>query len=86
MEAQTREANITMTTGSILVAVVFAALYVAFLVWYGGKGKPLSRAEVDALLAEISSATAHELAPYGLHLRRQLPNCAKDCASGKGKP
>ena len=44
MEAQTREANITMTTGSILVAVVFAALYVAFLVWYGGKGKPLSRA------------------------------------------
>ena len=47
-----------MTTGSILVAVVFAALYVAFLVWYGGKGKPLSHAEVDALLAEISSATA----------------------------
>ena len=42
-----------MTTGSILVAVVFAALYVAFLVWYGGKGKPLSHAEVDALLAEI---------------------------------
>ena len=25
----------------------------AFLVWYGGRGKPLSDAEVDALLAEI---------------------------------
>ena len=48
-----------MTTGSILVAVVFAALYVAFLVWYGGKGKPLSHAEVDALhvLLNVLSST-----------------------------
>ena len=60
MEAQTREANITMTTGSILVAVVFAALYVAFLVWYGGKGKPLSHAEVDALLAEIQKQAGRQ--------------------------
>jgi len=28
-------------------------LYVAFLFWYGGKGKPLSEAEVESLLAEM---------------------------------
>ena len=42
-----------MISGAILVAVAFVALYVAFLVWYGGRGKPLSDAEVDALLAEM---------------------------------
>ena len=28
-------------------------LYVIFLVWYGGNGKPITAVEVDALLAEI---------------------------------
>ena len=42
-----------MTTGSVFVAAVFAALYVVFLVWYCGRGKPLSNAEVDALLSEM---------------------------------
>ena len=42
-----------MSTEFIIIAVVFVLLYLAFLFWYGGKGKPLTAAEVDALLAEI---------------------------------
>jgi hypothetical protein len=42
-----------MSTELMISAVVFAFLYLAFLSWYGGKGKPLTVVEVDALLAEI---------------------------------
>ena len=38
---------------SILFAAAFIALYAVFLVWYWGRGKPLSQAEVDALLLEM---------------------------------
>ncbi len=36
-----------MTTGTIILTAVFVALYAAFLVWYGGRGKPLSQAELN---------------------------------------
>lgn len=42
-----------MSTEFIIIAVVFVLLYIAFLFWYGGKGKPLTAVEVEALLAEI---------------------------------
>jgi hypothetical protein len=42
-----------MSTEIIIIVVVFVLLYLAFLFWYGGRGKPLSQVEVDALLAEI---------------------------------
>jgi hypothetical protein len=42
-----------MSTELMITAVVFALLHLAFLFWYGGKGKPLTVVEVEALLAEI---------------------------------
>ena len=42
-----------MINGPIILTVVFIALYAAFLVWYGGRAKPLSKEEVDTLLAEM---------------------------------
>jgi hypothetical protein len=43
----------SMLVETIILAAVFFALYAVFLVWYGGRGKPLSQAEVDALLLEM---------------------------------
>lgn len=42
-----------MTTGTFILMAVFVCLYAAFLVWYGGRGKPLSQAEVNHLLLEM---------------------------------
>jgi len=42
-----------MSINYIFIPTVFTLLYLAFLFWYGGKGKPLTAVEVDALLAEI---------------------------------
>jgi hypothetical protein len=42
-----------MTTGIVILIVVFIALYAVFLVWYGGKSKPLSQGELESLLAEM---------------------------------
>lgn len=38
------------------VAVVLAAVYVAFWVWYGGNGNPLRPAEVDQLTQQMAAA------------------------------
>jgi hypothetical protein len=42
-----------MSAETIIILAIFTLLYVAFLLWYGGRGKPLSQAEVDALLLEM---------------------------------
>ena len=42
-----------MSISSLIVITFFAGLYAAFLLWYGGNGKPITAVEVDALLAEI---------------------------------
>ncbi|MCX6081407.1 MAG: hypothetical protein NTW32_17890 [Chloroflexi bacterium] len=42
-----------MSTGYIVISVIFVLLYLAFLFWYGGRGKPLSQAEVENLLTEM---------------------------------
>lgn len=49
--------------GSLLTIVLpLVAIYVAFLLWYGGRGKPLTREEIDRYLADLrarASASAH---------------------------
>jgi len=49
--------------GSLITVVLpLAAIYVVFLVWYGGRGKPLTREEIDRYLADLrvrASASAH---------------------------
>jgi hypothetical protein len=42
-----------MTTTQFLPVFILAVLYIVFLLWYGGRSKPLSQAEVESLLAEI---------------------------------
>ena len=42
-----------MPIESIMLSSALVFLYVAFLLWYGGKGKPLSDSEVESLLAEM---------------------------------
>jgi len=37
----------------ILPLIALAILYIIFLVWYGGRGRPLTQAEVDSWLTEI---------------------------------
>jgi hypothetical protein len=55
--------------GSLITVVLpLAAIYVVFLLWYGGRGKPLTREEIDRYLAELqdrASASAH---PGGISL------------------
>lgn len=42
-----------MSISSLIFITFFAGLYAAFLLWYGGNGKPITTVEVDVLLAEI---------------------------------
>lgn len=41
-----------------LLALALALLYALFLLWYGGRGRPLSTAEREALLAELAQRAA----------------------------
>lgn len=46
-------------TAGLWIACGAVALYAVFLIWYGGRGRPLQPQEVDAALAELSArATA----------------------------
>jgi len=42
-----------MPAGLLVLIACFVILYVVFLVWYGGRGKPLSREEVEDFLKEM---------------------------------
>jgi len=42
-----------MSSSTLMVILPLAALYVAFLLWYGGRGKPMSRDEIERLLAPL---------------------------------
>jgi hypothetical protein len=42
-----------MPAETLILLAFFILLYTAFLFWYGGRGKPLSQTEVDALLVEM---------------------------------
>jgi hypothetical protein len=50
-----------MPVETIILSAIFILLYITFLFWYGGRGKPLSKAEVDAQLHEMQQrAGKHE--------------------------
>ena len=49
-----------MSTGHIVISIVFVLLYLSFLFWYGGRSKPLSPAEVENLLAEMKHRAAKQ--------------------------
>jgi hypothetical protein len=49
-----------MDIGSIRIIVGFASLYGVFLLWYGGRGRPLSQKEVQAFLEEMRSKARNQ--------------------------
>lgn len=59
-------------TGSILIWSLLAALYVAFLLWYGGRGKPLTREEIEGFLAPLRERAQDELGQRHLADLEQL--------------
>lgn len=68
-----------MSTELIIVAFFFVLLYLAFLFWYGGKGKPLTAAEVDTLLAEIKQRAGKQGAiDEDLPILRQFRNLTQN--------
>lgn len=42
-----------MTASTLTVVLPLATLYAAFLLWYGGRGKPLTREEIEGFLAPL---------------------------------
>lgn len=44
----------------IVIALPLAALYAAFLIWYGGNGKPMSTDEINAGLRELQATDTSE--------------------------
>jgi hypothetical protein len=43
-------------TSLLVIVIALLALYLLFLVWYGGSGKPLTQAEVDRFLDALGPA------------------------------
>jgi len=48
-----------LSTTSIYIAIPIV-LYLFFLFWYGGRGKPLTQAEVESLLTEMKQRSGKE--------------------------
>jgi hypothetical protein len=67
-----------MTTGTIILTVVFIILYALFLVWYGGSGKPLSQAELESLLDEIKRRAGKQVEADESPLLQQFRELAKN--------
>lgn len=63
--------------GPIIVVVVFILIYAAFLGWYGGRGKPLSPAEVEALIAEMQERAGKEEQPGDDSVAAHFRNLAR---------
>jgi hypothetical protein len=59
----------------MIVAAVLGVLYLAFVVWYGGHGTPMTQPEIDALFAKIAERAKNEPNPDG-HLRDDLETLA----------
>jgi hypothetical protein len=66
-----------MSTASIVLFIVFVLLYLAFLVWYGGRGKPLSQAEVDALLLEMQRRAGKQMQAEETPILQQFRDLTK---------
>ena len=61
--------------GPKILAGALVALYAVFVVWYGGRGAPMTQAESDALFARIAERASQEPNPDG-HLREHLKTLA----------
>ena len=72
-----------MIPGPVILYAVFAILYVVFLVWYGGKGKPLTQAEVDAFMADIKRAAGVDPNSAENHNLKELRELAKSDDGGE---
>ncbi|TDP63476.1 hypothetical protein DES47_105482 [Roseateles toxinivorans] len=42
-------------TPSMAICLALLLLYIAFVVWYGGRGRPLTAAEIEAYVAELET-------------------------------
>jgi hypothetical protein len=49
-----------MITGPRILLAALAALYLAFLAWYGGRGAPMTPEETDRIFATIAERAKHE--------------------------
>jgi hypothetical protein len=54
------------------IALPLAALYIAFLVWYGGNGKPMTTDEINAGLRELLATDTTDHAKSAVDDLRQL--------------
>ena len=62
----------------IIAPLVFTLIYVVFLLWYGGRGRPLSTAEADVLLDRVHRHALAAGAPLALDLLGALREVVKD--------
>lgn len=61
-----------LMTASTGIALALGAIYLLFLLWYGGRGKPLTRAEVEAFFHQIHSRAGAPPDPSLLAQLREL--------------
>jgi hypothetical protein len=56
----------------LTVAIPLVALYLVFLYWYGGNGKPMTRSEIDGFLLEASQRLTDDHGKAALDELRHL--------------
>ena len=62
----------------VSVLVCCSLTYFLFLLWYGGRGRPMSAGEVDSLLERVRRNAAASGTPSGTDLLASLREVAKD--------
>lgn len=62
----------------VVILVCCSLLYLLFLLWYGGRGSPMSAAEVETLLERVRQNAEAAAAPFALDLLPSLREVAKD--------
>ena len=61
-----------MTSHWITIALPLLAIYVAFVVWYGGIGKPMTQEEKDAALRALAATDTSEHTQAAINEVREL--------------
>lgn len=61
-----------MTSHWITIALPLLAIYVAFVVWYGGNGKPMTQEENDAALRALAATDTSEHTQAAINEVREL--------------
>jgi hypothetical protein len=62
----------------VVVLICCSLLYVLFLLWYGGRGSPMSSAEVETLLERVRRNADAAGAPFASDLLSSIREVAKD--------